>query len=108
MLPLSVSRPALVFTRLPLPFNAPLNVPLLKVSAVPFNATVPLPSNVAISTVVLNKFTVPLVFNTLFVGINEPLSLISVPSAPIVRFTLARVPPEAKVRLPAFTAVAPV
>ena len=108
MLPDNVSSPALVLTRLPLPFSAPMNVPLLSVSAVPFNATIPPPSRVAISTPLLNKFTAPLAFNTLAVGINEPLSLVNVPSAPTVRFTLVKVPPEAKVRLPAFTIVAPV
>ena len=105
MLPLRVSNPLLVLIRLPLPFSAPLNVPLLNVSAVPFNATVPLPKRVCTATDVFERFTRPFAVIALVAGNADPLSLVKVAPEATDSTVLASVPDNVKV--PALTVVIP-
>ena len=107
MFPLSVSNPALVLMRLPLEFNAPLKLPSPRVSAVPSSVTTPEPNRVAISTVLLAKFTNPFAVSTLVIGKNEPLVAFNVAPLSTVRLPLARTPVLARVSTPEATFVEP-
>ena len=106
MFPLSVSNPALVLRRLPLEFNAPAKLPLLNVNAVPSSVTAPEPSNVAISTALLNRFTAPFALNVLATGNAEPSVELNVAPEDTVSKLLANVPDS--VSVPPITDVAPV
>ncbi len=103
--PLNVSNPPLVFTKLPVPLIAPLNVPLLSVSAVVFKSTTPAPRSVSSVTAAFARFTNPSAVSTVATGSTEPLCAFNVAPFATVNAVLASVP--LKVSVPAFTLVAP-
>ena len=100
-----MSNPLLALTRLPVPLSAPLNVPLLSVSAVVSSVTTPAPRSVCSVTPELNKFTNPSAVSVVVAASAEPLCAFNVAPFATVSAVLASVP--LKVNVPAFTSVAP-
>jgi hypothetical protein len=103
--PLKVSKPPLVFTRLPVPLSAPLKVPLPSVSAVVSNVTTPAPKSVCSVTPELNKFTNPSAVSVVLAASAEPLCAFNTAPLATVTPVLASVP--LKISVPAFTLVTP-
>jgi hypothetical protein len=103
--PLKVSKPPLVFTRLPVPLIAPLKVPLPSDSAVVSNVTTPAPNSVCSVTPELNKFTNPSAVSVVLAASAEPLCAFNLAPLATVTAVLASVPLKASV--PAFTLVTP-
>jgi hypothetical protein len=103
--PLKVSKPPLVFNRLPVPLIAPLKVPLLSVSSVVSNVTTPAPNNVCSVTPALNRFTNPSAVSVVVAASSEPFCAFN--TAPFATLTAVLASVPLKLSVPAFTLVAP-